>query len=104
MNDRQLYLDFGKSIRDRLYNEINARIWFEVYPEVDTIVVKTCFKEFNYHYAINHVQEHVYSSDEEDVIADFLKQYKRDILRGFFKTNERKQRDKEERVFQGVYA
>lgn len=103
-DDKQLYLDFGKSIRNRLYGDINGRIWFEMYPEIDTIVIKIIFKEFDYHYAIDHVQEHVYNSDEEEIVNDFKKKYKRDVLNAFFKTDERKWKDREDRIFQEAYV
>lgn len=89
----EAYWDFAQSIRERLRNEINGRIKFEIYEEIDTIVFKIFFKDFDFNYGINDVQSIIYDGSSEEVVCDILSRYKKAILNGFFKTDDRKRRD-----------
>ena len=89
----EAYWDFAQSIRERLRNEVNGRIKFEIYEEIDTIVFKIFFKDFDFNYGINDVQSIIYDGSYEEVVSDILSRYKKAILNGFFKTEDRKRRD-----------
>ncbi len=89
----EAYWDFAQSIRERLRNEVNGLIKFEIYEEIDTIVFKIFFKDFDFNYGINDVQSIIYDGSSEEVVCDILSRYKKAILNGFFKTDDRKRRD-----------
>lgn len=78
---------------ERLRNEVNGLIKFEIYGEIDTIVFKIFFKDFDFNYGINDVQSIIYDGSSEEVVCDILSRYKKAILNGFFKTEDRKRRD-----------
>ncbi len=89
----EAYWDFAQGIRNKLRNEINGLIKFEIYEEIDTIVFKIYFKDFDFNYGINDVQSIIYDGSSEEVVCDILSRYKKAILNGFFKTEDRKRRD-----------
>ena len=90
----KMYIDFAKSVKTKLYEEINGRVIFEIYQEVDTIVFKVFFKDFDYSYAVSNIWDRIYSGQPTDtIVADFIAGYKKAIRRAFFKTAEHKKRD-----------
>lgn len=90
-----MYIDFAKSVKARLYEEINGRVVFEVYKEIDTIIFKVFFKDFDYSYAVNNIWDRIYSGEPTDtIVADFIAGYKKAIRRAFFKSEEQKEREK----------
>ena len=89
----EAYWDFAQGIRNKLRNEVNGFIKFEIYEEIDTIVFKIFFKDFDFNYGINDVQSIIYDESSEEVICDILTRYKKAVLNGFFKTDDRKRRD-----------
>lgn len=84
--ERSVYVDCARSVVDRLRKEVNGLIRFEVYPEVDTIIFKIVFKEFDFRYALGHVQDLMLQDGFDEAIDIMLKKYKSAILNGFFKT------------------
>lgn len=92
--DKRIYIECAKSVTHRLYKEINGKIVYEIYPEVDTIVFKVVFKDFDFHYAANNIQEIIYNDGFDDVINVFLSKYKHCILNAFFKSDEKKERER----------
>lgn len=89
-----MYFEFAKNVKTRLCNEINGRVVFEIYKDIDTIVFKVFFKDFDYSYAVNNIWDRIYSGQPSDtVVADFIAGYKKAIKRAFFKTAEHKKRD-----------
>ena len=99
---REMYYDFTNSIKDRLYKEINGRIVCEMYPEIDTAVFKVFFKDFDFSYPINNIQDRIYSGDTGEIIVDFKRSYMRTIKNAFFKTEERKKKDEAMRMGVGI--
>ncbi len=89
----EAYWDFAQKIREKLRNEVNGLVKFEIYEEIDTIVFKIFFKDFDFNYGINDVQSIIYDGSSEEVVCDLLSRYKKAILNGFFKTDDRKRRD-----------
>lgn len=89
-----MYIDFAKSVKAGLYQEINGRVVFEIYKEIDTIVFKVFFKDFDYAYAVNNIWDRIYSGEPTDtIVADFISGYKKAIRRAFFKSEEQKKRE-----------
>lgn len=95
-----LYWDFAKNIKDKLSNDINGRIEFEIYKEIDTVIFKVFFKNFKYSYAVNNVQDRIYSGSVEEIPEEFKKAYMSSIKKAFFKTESHKRRD--ERAKMGI--
>lgn len=85
MMERYLYIDQARSIKEKLREEVNGLVRFEVYPEVDTIVFKIIFKDFDFNYAINNIQELMYSGGFDEQIDILLKKYRSAVLSGFLK-------------------
>ena len=89
----EAYWDFAQGIRNKLRNEVNGLVKFEIYEEIDTIIFRIFFKDFDFNYGINDVQSIIYDGSSEEVVCDILSRYKKAILNGFFKTEDRKRRD-----------
>ena len=102
----EAYWDFAQGIRKKLINEVNGLVKFEIYEEIDTIIFRIFFKDFDFNYGINDVQSIIYEGSSEEVICDILSRYKKAILNGFFKSEDRKRQEEEKRlgVGKGVYA
>lgn len=93
-----VYFDFAMSVKRRLNEEINARIVFEIYEDIDTIIFNIYFKGFEFKYAINDIQTIVYTGRTDEVVTDMLSAYKGCILNSFFKSKARKERDQTKRI------
>lgn len=91
--ERRLYIDCAKSVVRKLHEELNGRVIFEVYPEVDTIIFKIMFKDFEFSCAVNNIQEVIYTDQIDAEVKMILEKYKKAVLSAFFKTDSRKARD-----------
>ncbi len=89
--ERKMYYDFARSLRERIINECNGYIKTEIYPDIDTIIIKIKYKEFEFRYPINGIADSIYFGASDQIINDIIEKYKRAIFRGFFKTNEKKE-------------
>lgn len=90
-----VYWNFATSIREKLKEEVNGVVKFEIYGSIDTVIFKIYFKEFDFKYGISEVQSIIYDGRSEELVENILSAYKRAILSAFFKTENRKKRDKE---------
>lgn len=97
-----MYFDFAQNIRKKLCNDLNGRIIFEIYSHIDTVIFKIYFKEFDFSYAVNNVQDRIYSGTVDEIPEDFKRDYMKAIRNAFFKTENHKKRD--ELVRMGVEA
>lgn len=98
--ERHDYIECGRNLIGKIRKEVNGLVRYEVYPEADLIIIKIIFKEFDFNYAVKDIQDLMYMNGLDGAVDDLLKKYKKSILSGFFKTNERKSRD--ERVALGI--
>lgn len=94
----ECYWDFATSVRDRLREEINGVVRFEIYEPIDSVIFKIYFKDFNYSYGVNNIQDIIYSEDAEDISSEILSNYKKVILNSFFKSEDRKRREESKRL------
>ena len=97
--DKQIYIECARAMLNRLHNEINGGIKYEIYPEIDTIIFKITFKEFDFNYGFGNIQDLMISDGIGEAVDDLLRKYRKAILNGFFKTEERKEREKLEGMF-----
>lgn len=97
-----VYFDFAKAVKRRLNEEVNARILFEIYDDIDTIIFRLYFKDFEFKYAMNDIQTIVYTGQTEQVVTDILSAYKGCILSSFFKSKARKERDKTKKIMEAI--
>jgi len=89
-----MYYDFVNSVKAKLNEEINGRIVWEIYKNIDTVIFKISFKGFDYAYPVAGVQEYIYSGGSaEDVVENLKQDYLRTIKKTFFKSEQRKKRD-----------
>ena len=88
-----IYYDFAMGIKSKLCEEINGRIVFEVYSPIDTVIFKVNFKDFEYSYPVNNVQDRIYSGTVDEIPNDFKRSYMNSIKKAFFKTDNHKRRD-----------
>jgi len=100
MND--MYYEFAKNIKKKLSDDLNGRIVFEIYNHIDTVIFKVSFKDFDYSYAVNNVQDRIYSGTVDEIPEDFKHSYMKAIRNAFFKNEKHKRRD--ELVRMGVEA
>ena len=87
MNDKAIYYEFTNNFFKKLCETVNGKIIYEQYPEIDTVIFKIEFKEFNFRFAIDRVSEHIYNGDSDKLIEELKEKYKRAILNAFFKIN-----------------
>lgn len=95
---KRLYYDFAMSVKEKICEEVNGRLIFEAYEDIDTVIFKMSFKDFNFSYAVNNVQDRIYSGTTGDVPDEFKKAYWTAIKRAFFKTENHKRRDEMSRL------
>ena len=100
MTERSVYHDFARAMFDRFKSEINGKIIYEIYPEIDTVIFKISFKDFEYSYAVNNVTHIIYGGNQDLLVEEFLKKYRKSILSAFFKTEAHKRRDEMRMVAQ----
>ena len=96
MRENEIWYEFAKGFVNRLRQDINGSIKFEMFPEIDVVVIRTNFKDFTFKYAISNVQEIMMIGSVDDQVDIFKRKYKSAINNAFFKTEDRKRRDKEE--------
>ena len=90
---KTMYYDFAMNIKSKLCEDVNGRVIFEIYDPIDTVVFKIFFKDFDYSYAINNVQDRIYSGTASEVPEEIKRQYMTTIKKAFFKTENHKRRD-----------
>ena len=88
-----MYYDFAMGIKTKLCEDINGRVVFEIYQDIDTVIFKINFKDFDYSYAVNNVQDRIYSGTVDEIPEDFKNNYMKAIKKAFFKTEKHKRRD-----------
>ena len=91
-----MYIEFANKVKGKLIEELNGYVRYELYPNIDTVIFKICFKDFDFAYALNHVSDSIYNGVTVDsIVDDFKRHYLKEIKNSFFKSEERKKRDKE---------
>lgn len=93
-----MYYEFAKGIKNKLYEDVNGRIKFEIYDHIDTVVFKIFFKDFEFSYAVNDVQDMIYSGSVDGLPDIIKKEYMKEIKRAFFKSESHKRRDELSRM------
>lgn len=96
--DRNMYVECARAVVGRLRKEVNGLVRYEVYPEVDTIIFKVIFKDFDFNYGVNYIQDVMYNEGFDTVVDDILSKYKKAVNNAFFKTDARKERDRLEEL------
>lgn len=94
----EIHWNFAQTIREKLKEEVNGVVKFEIYGGIDTIIFKIYFKEFDFKYGLSEVQSIIYDGRIDEVVDNILSAYRRSILNAFFKTDNRKKRDAEIRL------
>ena len=89
--ERQIYYDFARNLREKLINECNGYIKTEIYPDIDTMIIKIKFKEFEFSYPINEIADSFYCGSADSIVNDIIEKYKRAIYRGFFKVKKKEE-------------
>ena len=91
--------EFAFKLRTRLYEELNGRIKFTIYEEQQSITVHVIFKEFNYKVLIDNIPDKIYAGTTINDICDgILKDYRKQILKAFFKSDYKKRIDSERKL------
>ena len=88
-----MYYDFARGIKNKLCEDLNGRIVFEIYAHIDTVIFKIFFKDFDFSYAVNNIQERMYAGSVDEIPEEIKHEYMKAIKRAFFKTEQRKRRD-----------
>ena len=104
--EKKYYVDCAKSIDKKLRREVNGFVSFELYPEVDTIIFKIVFKDFNFSKAIGNVSD-IYlgaANSIDNTVANIVKSYRCTVLNAFFKSEERKERERQNDILGGAYV
>ena len=92
----EIYRDFAVAVFKKLVTEVNGKVVYEIYQAADTVIFKVFFKDFQFGYAFNRISEKMYNgtSSTDECVAEFKAAYKKVIFDAFFKTEERKARDR----------
>ena len=86
----EMYFEFAKNVKRKLQDEINGGIKFEIFESIDTIIFRIRFKDFNYQHAVGDVQSSIYEGKTEELVSEIMESYRREVLRGFFKSGSKK--------------
>lgn len=89
-----VFYEFIKTLKEKLYQELNGRIEYEAYPSIDTVI----FKDFDFVYPINNIQDHIYSGDGDTIISDLKQCYMSAIKKAFFKTDYKTRKSQEFKI------
>lgn len=95
---KTMYYEFAMGVKEKICEDVNGRVVFEAYENIDTIVFKIFFKDFSFSYPVNEIQDKIYSGTTGQVVEDFKKAYWASIKRAFFKTENHKRRDEAVRM------
>ena len=90
MND--MYYDFVTAVKNKLHEDLNGTIKYECYEESDTVVFKVFFKDFSFGFAVSNVIKEM--KDPQSIAFEFKARYEEAIKNAFFKSPERKAREK----------
>ena len=64
----------------------NGKVSYKKYDKLNAVIFIVLFKDFKFEYAVDSLSEKVYSGYTTDqAIVDFKEQYKKEILKAFFK-------------------
>jgi len=85
MNENEMYYDFGLAIMKKLRDRVRGKIVFEVYKEIDAVIFKIYFKDFNFKYVVKDVTDIVLLGSSDMVINEILKKYREVVMKAFFK-------------------
>jgi len=89
--EKQIYYDFARNLKEKLINECHGYVKTEIYPDIDTIIIKITFKEFEFRYPINEIADSFYCGSSDQIVNKIIDKYKKAILKGFFKSKEKKE-------------
>lgn len=68
----------------------NGKVSYKKYDNLNAVIFTVLFKDFKFEYAVDSLSDKVYSGYTTDqAIADFKEQYKKDILKAFFRRQKR---------------
>lgn len=98
MSNTQLYKDYGHTIRDRLVEDLNGKVRFEVVLEADCIIFHIVFKGFKFRYVVTNVSESIYHGTSEEVVQSIEAKYRNSILGSFFRSDANKERLERKRL------
>lgn len=91
MNDKDIFVNFCKTIFIKLAREVNGNIQYQHYMSNDMVIFKIVHKDFKYDYVITNVSTHIYDGDSDMVVNDIVDTYRKAILKCFFTSKERKE-------------
>jgi len=101
MTDYKIFRDYGHAIRNKLLDDINGHVTFELLSELDAIIFRIVFKEFKFKYIVTDVSASLYNDGSDEVVQSIEKCYRRSIMNAFFRTQENKERLEKRRL--GIY-
>ena len=85
MNENDMYYDFGISVMSKLRDRVRGKIVFEVYKEIDAIIFKVFFKDFNFKYVVKDVTNLVLTGGSDKTVEEIMKKYREVVMKAFFK-------------------
>lgn len=86
MNENDMYNSFALSVLNKLRDRVRGKIVFEVYKEIDAIIFKVYFKDFNFKYVIKDITNLVLTGSSDRVVDEVVKKYREVVMKGFFKS------------------
>ena len=90
MSNRDAYYDFGVNFIKKIRNDMNVSAKFEIYPDIDAVIIKTYWKGFTFDFPIDCIPDHIFSNDIDDLYERFVTEYKEALQKCFFKSDEKK--------------
>lgn len=85
MNENDMYNNFALSVLNKLRDRVRGKIVFEVYKEIDAVIFKVFFKDFNFKYVIKDITNLVLTGSSDRVVDEVVKKYREVVMKGFFK-------------------
>ena len=98
MNDNKMYYDFASGKFKKLCERVNGKIVYEIYKELDAVIFRIFFKDFEFKYAVKDVTQLVLNGQTDQVIEELLSRYRSVLLGAFFKSKNYTKRGEENYV------
>ena len=92
MTNNAMYKDYAHTIRNKLIDDVNGKVTFEVVPEADCIIMYIAFKDFKFRYVITEASQSIYHGTSDEVVKTIEQRYRQSITNGFFRTEISKER------------
>ena len=85
------FYDYVIKIFERIKDEVNGKVRYFAYPEMDSVIFRVTFKAFQFEFALHGVTERMNKGQAVDEIIEEVKaEYKKTLFSAFFRSGQRR--------------